>query len=345
MCHDLSADRAARPESHLIRLVGNALNRLTRKATTWLSGRSRPVRRAGWIRRPAFTDASGRRSCKYCLYVPAGLTATDAVPLLVMLHGCSQDGATLAAGTRMNALADLQRFIVLYPEQSLRANPLRCWRWFSRDTLDGAGDAVLIATLVRRIVSRYPIDASRVYVAGISAGGAMAAVLACCYGRLFAACAIASGMMYRAAESLRDAAAVMQQGSRAAPDLVARAAALSPSGNVAFVPALVIHGDEDSTVHPRNAGQIIEQLRAFARYAGGVADPLTESPEVRVTEARRAYRQQDYLQNKRIVLRKIIVEGMGHAWSGGDERHPFNDAAGPDASRLIWDFVSMFRRA
>jgi poly(hydroxyalkanoate) depolymerase family esterase len=302
------------------------------------------VRRAGWIRRPAFTDASGRRSCKYCLYVPAGLTATDAVPLLVMLHGCSQDGATLAAGTRMNALADLQRFIVLYPEQSLRANPLRCWRWFSRDTLDGAGDAALIATLVGRIVSRYPIDASRVYVAGISAGGAMAAVLACCYGRLFAACAIASGMMYRAAESLRDAAAAMQQGSRASPDLVARAAAQSPSGNVAFVPALVIHGDEDSTVHPRNAGQIIEQLRAFARYAGSVADPLTESPEVRVTEARRGYRQQDYLQNKRIVLRKIIVEGMGHAWSGGDERHPFNDAAGPDASRLIWDFVSMFRR-
>lgn len=125
---------------------------------------------------------------------------------------------------------------------------------------------------------------------------------------------------------------------------MARAAAQSPSGNVAFVPALVIHGDEDATVHSRNAGQIIEQLRAFARYAGGLADPLTESPELRVSDGTRPYRQRDYLHDKRIVLRKIIVEGMGHAWSGGDERHPFNDAAGPDASRLIWDFVSMFRR-
>jgi poly(hydroxyalkanoate) depolymerase family esterase len=324
--------------------VGSVLNRLRRKAADWLTARSRPVRRAGWIRRAAFTDASGRQSCKYFLYVPAGLTATDAVPLLVMLHGCRQDATTLAAGTRINALADRQHFVVLYPEQSLRANPLRCWRWFDPDTLDGAGDAALIAALVSRIVSRYPIDASRVYVAGMSAGGAMVAVLTCCYGKLFAACAIASGVMYRAAESLRDAAAVMQHGSSAAPERVARAAAENPSGSVAFVPTLVIHGDADSTVHPRNAGQIIEQLRAFAQYAGRLSDPLTESPQLRVPDAPRAYRQQDYLHNQRIVLREIIVEGMGHAWSGGDERHPFNDAAGPDASRLIWDFVSMFRR-
>jgi poly(3-hydroxybutyrate) depolymerase len=150
--------------------------------------------------------------------------------------------------------------------------------------------------------------------------------------------------MYRGAESLRDAAAVMAHGSRSAPDLVARAAARNSSGCVAFVPALVIHGDQDATVHPGNAAQIIEQLRAFARYAGGVSDPLTESPELRLSGSVRAYRQQDYLHNERILLRRIIVEGMGHAWSGGDERHPFNDAAGPDASRLIWDFVSMFRR-
>ena len=320
------------------------LNRWSRTARNWLTRRSRPLRRAGWIRRPPFTDRSGRQSCRYFLYVPPGLTTTDAVPLLVMLHGCRQDGATIAHGTRMNALADRQRFIVLYPEQSLRRNPLRCWRWFVDDSLNGGGEAALLADLVRHIVSRYPIDASRVYVAGISAGGAMAAILVYCYGRMFAACAIASGVMYRGAESLRDAAAVMAHGSRAAPELVARAAAQNSSGCVAFVPALVIHGEEDATVHPRNAGQIIEQQRAFAHYAGGVSDPLVESPELRLSGSLRAYRQQDYLHHERILLRRIIVEGMGHAWSGGDERYAFNDAAGPDASRLVWDFVSMFRR-
>jgi poly(hydroxyalkanoate) depolymerase family esterase len=282
--------------------------------------------------------------CNYFLYVPSGLTTTDNVPLLVMLHGCRQDGQILAQGTRMNALADLHRFIVLYPEQSVQANPLRCWRWFDRETLNGAGEAALIAGLVKRTVRRYPIDASRVYVAGISAGGAMAGVLAYCYGAMFAACAIASGVMYRAAESLMEAASVMRRGSCAAPESVARDAAHNSSGGVAFVPALVIHGDHDSTVHPRNAEQIIEQLRAFAQCAGKSSDPLVESPELRLSSKDRAYRQKDYLHNKRILLRKIIVEGMGHAWSGGDERHPFNDAAGPDASRLIWDFVSMFRR-
>jgi poly(hydroxyalkanoate) depolymerase family esterase len=261
-----------------------------------------------------------------------------------MLHGCRQDGEAFAKGTRMNALADQYRFIVLYPEQPRRANPLRCWSWFHPDTLNGAGEAALITALVQRTLSRYPIDASRVYLAGISAGGAMAVVLAYCYGAMFAACAVASGVMYRGAESIMSAASAMRQGSRAAPELVARAAAQNSSGSVAFVPALVIHGDHDSTVHPRNAEQIIEQLRAFAQCVGESSSAPVESPEVRLTGAGRDYRQNDYLLDEQIVIRKIIVEGMGHAWSGGDERHPFNDAAGPDASRLIWDFVSRFRR-
>ena len=268
----------------------------------------------------------------------------DSVPLLVMLHGCRQDGQKFALGTRMNALADLHRFIVLYPEQSPRANALRCWRWFDPDTLNGAGEAALIAALINRTVGRYPIDTSRVYVAGISAGGAMVGVLAYCYGAMFAACAIASGVMYRGAESITDAASAMRRGSRIEPQSVARDAAQRSSDHVAFVPTLVIHGDDDSTVHPRNAEQIIEQLRAFAQCLGKSSDPIVESSEMRVSSADRAYSQRDYLHNRRILLRKIIVEGMGHAWSGGDARHPFNDAAGPDASRLIWDFVSGFRR-
>ena len=329
----------------------NPLERWAHGARHWLTERPRPLRRVGWIRGRFRTApsipvaaAAARRSCNYSLYVPAGLKTTDTVALLVMLHGCRQDGQIFANGTRMNALADEHRFIVLYPEQSVRANPLRCWRWFHHDTLNGAGEAALIAALVKSTLSRYPIDASRVYVAGLSAGGAMAGVLAYCYGAMFAACAIASGVMYRGAESIMGAVSAMAQGSRAAPESVARAAAHNSSGCVAFVPALVIHGDSDSTVHPRNAEQIIEQLCAFAQCVGKSSDPLIESRELRLSGTGRAYRQMDYLHNKRILMRKIIVEGMGHAWSGGDERHPFNDAAGPDASKLIWDFVSRFRR-
>jgi poly(hydroxyalkanoate) depolymerase family esterase len=331
--------------------VRNPFNRWTRTARHWLFRRSRPLRRIGWLRGrfrvsdlAPHSDAPNPPSRSYLIYVPSGLKTGDSVPLLVMLHGCRQNAQILAEGTRMNALAERHRFIVLYPEQSLRANSLRCWRWFDGETVRGAGEAALIAALVQRTVSRYPIDASRVYVAGVSAGGAMACVLTCCYGAMFAACAIASGVMYRAAESVGDAAAVMRRGSHAAPQLLAREAARDSSGRSAFVPSLVIHGDDDSTVHPRNAEQIVEQLQAFAQYTGRLSAPLVESPPLRLSGAGRAYRQQDYLQNKRVLLRKIIVEGMGHAWSGGDERHPFNDAAGPDASQLIWDFVSMFRR-
>jgi len=245
----------------------------------------------------------------------------------------------------MISLADAHRFIVLYPEQSPRANILRCWRWFDRETMNGAGEAELISRLVRNIVAHYPIERSRIYLAGISAGAAMANVLAFCYGAMFAACGIVAGVMYRAADSTLEAAAVLRRGSRASPQAVAGEAARRATPRVSFVPALVIHGDSDSTVHPRNAEQIIQQLRAFAELADIPSAKLVASEEKRVTGAGRAYRQQDYLRKDRVLLRNVVVEGLGHAWSGGDARHRFNDAAGPSASQLIWDFVSGFRRA
>jgi poly(3-hydroxybutyrate) depolymerase len=201
----------------------------------------------------------------------------------------------------------------------------------------------LIAGLVRNIAAHYPIDRSRVYVAGISAGGAMASVLALCHGATFAACAIVAGVMYRAADSMLEATAVLRRGSSTRPQAAASDAARRSSPYVGFVPAIVMHGDRDFMVHPRNAEQIIQQFRAFAELTATPPSGLVESEERHVMSAGRAYRQRDYLRKNRVLLREIIVEGMGHAWSGGDERHRFNDAAGPDASQLIWDFVSGFR--
>jgi poly(hydroxyalkanoate) depolymerase family esterase len=303
----------------------------------WLEVRFSPTEPRAWTRH-------ARSGYKYGLYIPAGLTLADRVPLLVMLHGCGQDARDFAEGSRMNELADANRFIVLYPEQSRAVNPLGCWSWFDRETLNGAGEALLLAQLVSSIARCYPVDPSRVYLVGLSAGGAMASILAMLYGGTFAACAIVSGLMYKAADSVERAPRAMRGESPMPPHDGAAEAVNRRSAHVRFVPALVMHGDRDSAVHPRNAHQIVEQFRKFAELTGAPPGPLVETEERRVVSAGRPYRQRDYRQEDRTLLRRIIIEGLGHAWSGGDDRYRFNDATGPDASRLIWEFVSVFRR-
>jgi len=303
---------------------------------------------SGWVpgRFPhALSAGAFRRQRDYFLYIPDTVGRRDRVPLLVMLHGCSQDAHTFAQGSRMNELADEHRFLVLYPQQSLHANALRCWNWFEPQTGQGAAEATAIAALVRDVARRYPIDRSRVYLAGISAGGAMTAILALCYGALFAACAIVAGVMYRAADSALAGARAMHGGAPVSPENVADDAASRPSRNVQFVPALVVHGTHDSVVHPRNAEQLIRQFRRFAEVLGTPSPPLTVATEQLISSAGRSYRQRDYLRGDQLLLRSISIEGLGHAWSGGDERLRFNDSAQPNTSHLIWDFVSRFRRA
>lgn len=300
----------------------------------WVSGRFPRALRGGGF----------RRQRDYFLYIPEAVGRRDRVPLLVMLHGCYQEARAFAQGSRMNELADTQRFLVLYPQQSLRANALRCWNWFDPRTAHGAGEAAALAALVRDVARRYPIDRSRIYVAGISAGGAMTAVLALCYGALFAACAIVAGLMYRAADSAVAGARAMRRGAPVSPESMADEAAGRLSRKSGYVPALVIHGTHDSVVHPHNAEQIERQFRRFAELLGAAPAPWRETVEQRVSTEGRSYQQRDYLRSDELLLRSISIDGLGHAWSGGDQRLDFNDAAPPDASRLIWDFVSGFRR-
>ena len=301
----------------------------------------------GWLsgRYPhALGSGAFRQQRDYFLYIPTRVSWRNRVPLLVMLHGCSQDACSLAGGTRMNALADEQRFIVLYPQQSLWANPLRCWNWFGPRTREGAGEAAAIVTLVRHVTRRYPVDRSRVYIAGMSAGGAMAATLAFCYGAVFAACAVVSGLMYRAADSAVGAAQAMRAGARMSPESTAAEAAGKMSRRLGFVPTLVMHGAGDTVVHPRNAEQIVAQFRKFAELVTVPPQPLGGPVEQYVTGNGRSYRQRDYARSDQVLLRSILIDGLGHAWSGGDEREVFNDPTPPDASRLIWEFLSKFRR-
>jgi poly(hydroxyalkanoate) depolymerase family esterase len=303
-------------------------------------------RKEDWFRDPQRALASRLLLSfrAYRLYLPAAASNRSDLPLLVMLHGCKQDALVFAEGTRMNQIAERNDFIVLYPEQSRRANPYGCWNWFQPAVLRGSGEAAAIAGIVRRVMKRYRVDPTRVYVTGMSAGGAMACVLANCYGTLFAACAIHSGLMYRAAASPLAAAAAMRAGSSNPARNAAPQTTLASAQPAAFVPTLVIHGDRDKTVNPVNAEQVIEQSRMLAENDSVPPRPVAESADRRVAGHGRAYQLRDYARDGRIVLRKILIEGLGHAWSGGDERHPFNDSQGPDASQLIWDFLREFRR-
>jgi len=334
------------------------LNRMWRSLRRWLAGFFSTARRivlritgrsAGrWVEgsyalphnRLLFFLPQSKRN--YHLYVPGRYAATKAWPLVVMLHGCKQDAAVFSSGTRMNRLADQEGFLVLYPEQRRLANSYRCWNWFESSAQHAQGEAALIAGMVREVTQAYAIDPGRVYVAGLSAGGAMTSILASCYGELFAACAVHSGLMYGAAESVSEASRAMKNGSRASPQEAARKAVAQKE--FAFVPALVIHGSTDATVHPVNAQQVAEQFIAMASFAGGGDTELSESSSRESGGGRYRYEIREYRRGATLLLRKVLVEGLDHAWSGGSPEYPFNDPKGPDASRMIWDFFAEFKR-
>lgn len=313
-------------------------------ARTARRGRSRFLEGTFKDSSAAAPERNERRELDYRLYLPSGSSQRDGLPLIVMLHGCKQDSLTFAEGTRMNALAEECRFAVLYPEQSPRSNPLRCWNWFESASLVGAGEAALLARLIVQVTDRRPIDPRRVYLVGMSAGGAMACVLAVRHSRLFAACATHSGVMYGAAHSPLQALAAMQSGATAASMEESRRMMRDSGESAVTVPTLVIHGEHDTTVNPANAQQIIDELKFREEFIDPAGGALLPAVELRI-DAGRGYRQQDYTRQGSVVLRKILIAGLAHAWSGGDDRLEFNDAAGPAASRLVVDFVMQYQRA
>jgi poly(hydroxyalkanoate) depolymerase family esterase len=297
---------------------------------------------AGVYREPGPRRLFGRRAQRtlnYRLYLPRDRAPQDQLPLLVMLHGCSQDAEQFAAGTRMNAVAQEHNCAVLYPEQSSAANALRCWNWFDREVQRGEGEAGVIVRLVQELMRSVAIDPRRIYVAGMSAGAAMAEILALRNPEFFAACALHSGVAFAAAGSAGEALRVMRSGATAAPAECARRLTDSADGKLLLGPALVVHGSTDARVEPRNAEQIV----AVRLVLAGMAVSLGQEPEpgkIREFEAGgRKVRQRDYTAGSRLLVRSLLIEGLGHAWSGGDPQLPFNDAAGPDASALILNFL------
>lgn len=287
--------------------------------------RSRPPPGKGdWVAGVAIGLQGARR---YSLYRPPDVKNDERLPLLVMLHGCGQDARSFAVSTRMNSVAARERFLVLYPEQDRLANPHGCWNWF--DTAGGGarGEVALIMKAVDQVSLLYPVDPTRIAVAGLSAGASMAALLATHYPERFKAVVMHSGVPPGTAHSSLSALGAMRGRRTTKPGAIA---ALSTAP---WPPLMVIQGGADSVVAPNN-GWAAVQLWTDAAGAQAV------QPRIVQRGKRYPMTVTDFKRRGRMVATLAEVGRLGHAWSGGASRQPFSDGKGPDASRMVWAFVA-----
>ena len=321
--------------------VREAMGSVARGLAPVLKGLAAPVRASPGRTTPpggrfvarAFADAAGARD--YKLFIPGDPVAP--APLVVMLHGCAQDPDDFAAGTGMNALAERAGIFVAYPAQSRSAHAQRCWNWYEpRDQGRETGEPAIVAGITRAVMAAHAIDPARVYIAGLSAGGAAAANIARAYPDLYAALGVHSGLAAGCARDLGSALMAMQGG---APGLGTAAGfgASAPPGP--RIPTIVFHGEDDGTVSVRNADQVLAQAgvaglagtseRFEGEDATGPGHPFTRT---RYADA-----------SGRVLVEDWRVRGAGHAWSGGHPEGSFTDADGPDASRAMLDFFAAHR--
>lgn len=259
-----------------------------------------------------FSNAAGQRP--YKLFVPSGY-AGQPVPLVVMLHGCTQSPDDFAAGTGMNTAAEAGAFLVAYPGQTTSANHSKCWNWFNReDQARDRGEPSIIAGITQQVMQEYKVDPRRVYVAGMSAGGAAAAIMGAAYPELYAAVGVHSGLACGSAGDLQSALATMRSGA-------------AGTGSI-LRPTIVFHGDRDGTVHHSNGDAVAAQ----ARPRGAKTTTQEGTSPGGHTYTRSVHEAGGQ------TLEQWTVHGGGHAWFGGNPAGSYTDPAGPDATQEMLRF-------
>ncbi|AWH53533.1 PHB depolymerase esterase [Stenotrophomonas sp. ESTM1D_MKCIP4_1] len=283
---------------------------------------------------------------EYQVWVPANYQPSQPLPLLLVLHGCVTGPNLMGEASGFNDVADTEGFIVVYPRQNVTANPMRCWNFpLPVNQARGSGEPSILAGIVDEVKAGYAVDPRRVYVTGISAGGAMTATMLACYSDVFAAGAIHAGGMYKGATTVSGSAYALLAGSIYSPDSNGRLAwQCSGSPKPRPLPVLVFHGSADSTVNPINGQQAVRQFL----QTNDLADDGLDNDSVKYVPTStyqgqvpggRSYTVDTYAYNGRVLAQHYVVQGMGHAWSGSQTGLPFTDAQGPDATLITWLFL------
>ena len=291
----------------------------------------------------SFTNHAGTRT--YKLFVPASYSAQlgEPVPVVVMLHGCTQSPDDFSAGTRMNALAEQRGFLVVYPAQAANANGSKCWNWFRSEDQDrDRGEPSLIAGITREVMASYHVDERRVFVAGLSSGAAMAVILGATYPDIYAAIGAHSGLPYGAAHDMPSAFGAMKRSTGLAGMPNRTGSGAPRTAGTRGVPTIVFHGDRDHTVDARNGAEIVEQ--AIRGYTDEVRLQATLRQGAAAGGSKYSHTVYADAANQPVV-EQWVLHGAGHAWSGGSPNGSFTDKGGPDASAEMIRFFYAQPRA
>lgn len=305
--------------------------------------------RAGeWINGNVSTPFGSR---DYKVWIPSSSASQKRLPLVMMLHGCTQKPEDLATISGMNDVAETNHFLVVYPEQPSSANPLRCWNWFDeKHQARDAGEPAILAAIVKKVQLSNRVDARRVYVAGISAGGAMAVVMGVTYPDIFDGIGVCSGLEFKAANSVETGLVAMKKGG---PDPLQNGIAAFKAMSAGLqskpkhrLPVIAFQGDKDPYVNVLNAGQVITQWARTNDYLDDGKDNETVKSQPAIKSEGSVpnghkFTKYVYADGRgRLLMEKWIVNDLGHAWSGSPKAGPFADDKGPNASRELWRFFS-----
>lgn len=286
---------------------------------------------------PAFNKPQLVTKLDYYLYAPAPTEEhpdTKGMPLVVMLHGCTQNAHVFAEGTKMNQLAQQEGFVVVYPQQSISHNLGKCWRWFDLSESQGMAEAHSIMKIIQSAIIMHELDPNKVFVAGMSAGAGMASVLAAYFPNVIRAVALHSGPVIGKANDLKSGLDLMKNAFDDSDEELISYLRGFVQPKSQQMPAIIIQGMKDDVVNVNNTTALTKQFL----YLNHLPLDAKASNRKHLGGTVQEYTQSEYKHDKQTVVEVIKVKHLGHAWSGGDEKHPFNSNDGPRASLMIWDF-------